>query len=285
MDGPFLGSWAVKQGLLTPAEVRSERFESIFRDVFVRAGQEVDLLLRSRAAHLFVPPDGALCGFSAAVVLGADCAPPNAAAELIAPQGNVAKRRGLAVRQAALPETDVCDVGPLRVTTPQRTAYDLGRRLALPDAVASVDALARVGGFDPGVLLTGPVGARGCRRLREAVALADPRAESPMESRLRVLLVQGGLPVPVSQYEIVDAYGILLARVDLAYPAGRLAIEYDGAHHFDEAFSRLDRRRDLQLGDLGWQTLRFTSDDVLLRPLETVRRVRQRLAERLPRPT
>src|SRR4051794_31944909 len=103
MDGPFLGSWAVKQGLLTPAEVRSERFESIFRDVFVRAGQEVDLLLRSRAAHLFVPPDGALCGFSAAVVLGADCAPPNAAAELIAPQGNVAKRRGLTVRQAALP--------------------------------------------------------------------------------------------------------------------------------------------------------------------------------------
>lgn len=283
MDGPFLGSEAVDGGLLTPAEVRSERFQSLFRNVFVEAGQDVDLLLLSRAAHLFVPPDGALCGYSAAVVLGAGISPPNASAELIAPRGNVANRRGLKVRQAALTPAEICEVGGLRVTTPFRTAYDLGRRLSLPDAVAAIDALARVGGFNTAMLLVGPVGMRGCRRLKQAVALADPRAESPMESRLRLVLVLDGLPAPASQYEVRDANGVVLARVDLAYPEARLALEYDGAHHFDAEFSRLDRQRDLQLDELGWQTMRFTSDDVLVRPEETVRRIRNRRAERLSR--
>jgi Protein of unknown function (DUF559) len=283
MDGPFLGSEAVKKGLLTPAEVRSERFQSLFRGVFVEAGEEVDLLLRSRAAHLFAPKDGALSGYSAAVVLGAGISPPNASAELIAPLGNVAGRRGLKVRQAALTAAEVCEVGGLRVTTPFRTAYDLGRRLALPDAVAAIDALARIGGFNPTSLLLGPVGARGCRRLKEAVAFSDPRAESPMESRLRLELVLGGLPTPWPQYEVRDLNGTVLARVDLAYPKARLAMEYDGAHHFDDEFSRLDRERDLRLDDLDWQTMRFTSDDLFLRPQETVSRVRRRLAERLAR--
>jgi very-short-patch-repair endonuclease len=283
MDGPFLGSRAVAEGLLTPAEVRSPRFQPIFRDVYVEAGQEVDLLLRSRAAHLLVPPGGALCGHSAAEVLGARCSPPNARAELIAPRGNVAKRRDLIVRQAALTPVEVCEVDSLRVTTPLRTAYDLGRRLELVAAVGAVDALARLGGFAPTDLLYGPIGARGRRRLPEVVALSDPLAESVMETRLRVQLVLGGLPKPVSQFEIVDAHGVVRVRVDLAYPEARLALEFDGAHHFDDEFSRRDRQRDLWLDDLDWQTMRFTSDDLLKTPLQTVRRVQRRRAERLAR--
>ncbi|HZG90214.1 MAG TPA: hypothetical protein VEZ42_08370, partial [Pseudonocardia sp.] len=41
-----------------------------------------------------------------------------------------------------------------------------------------------------------------------------------------------------------------------------------------------DRQRDLALDDLDWQTMRFTVDDVLRTPGDTVRRVRHRLAER-----
>jgi hypothetical protein len=282
MDGPFLGSQAVADGLLTPAALCSGRFVPVFRDVYVEAGTELDLLVRSKGAHLFVPDDGALCGHSAAELLGAGCSPSSAAAELIAPHGNVRKRRGLIVRQAALAPTEVCRVGPFRVTTPLRTAYDLGRRLELVAAVAAVDALARIGDFAPPALLDGPVGARGRRRLREVVALADPRAESVMETRLRVVLVLGGLPRPVPQYVVV-ASGAVVARVDLAFPEARLALEYDGAHHFDEEFSRSDRRRDLLLDELDWQTMRFTRDDVLRAPQDTVRRVRRRLDERLAR--
>jgi very-short-patch-repair endonuclease len=283
MDGPFLGSLAVGTGLLTPAELRSDRFVPLFRDVFVEAGVEVDLGVLSEGAHLLMPEDGALCGHSAATLLGAGCSPPTAAAEFIAPRGNVGKRRGLIVRQAALAPDEICLVGSLRVTTPLRTAYDLGRRLELVRAVTAVDALARIGGFAPPVLLDGPVGARGRRRLREVVALADPLAESAMETRFRLVLVGGGLPRPVSQFPVRTAGGVVVARVDLAYPEVRLALEYDGTHHFDDEFSRRDRRRDLVLDELGWQTMRFTSDDVLRTPQETVRRVRNRLAERRAR--
>lgn len=60
--------------------------------------------------------------------------------------------------------------------------------------------------------------------------MADPRAESPMETRLR--LVRAGLPRPDVQYRVVNEYGIVLVRVDLAYPSARLTIEYDGSEHY-----------------------------------------------------
>jgi very-short-patch-repair endonuclease len=285
VDGPFIGKDAVADGLVTVHELRNPRFQQVFQGVYIEDRRKLDLRARSEAAHLLLPPDGALGGHSAAELLGAECSPPNAPAELIAPRGDVGKRRGLKIRQDALSDADVCLVGPFRVTTPLRTAYDLGRRLELIEAVAAVDALARLGRFDPMMLLDGPPGARSRRRLPEIVALSDPLSESVMETRLRVLLVRGGLPTPLSQFRVLDACGQVRARVDLAYPAARLALEYDGTHHFDDEFSRRDRRRDLDLDELGWQTMRFTADDLLLSPQDTVRRVGSRLAERLARLT
>jgi hypothetical protein len=243
VDGPFIGSVAVAAGLVTPAELRTPRYAMVFRDVYVEAGREQDLLLRSVAAHLLVPPNGALGGHSAAALLGADCSPENAPAEIIAPHGGIKRRRGLIVRQDQLAAGEVCTVAGCRVTTPLRTAWDLGRRLRLDDAVAAVDALARMGRFAPAALLHGPPGARGCRQLRRAVELSNPLAESAMETRLRLVLVLGGLPEPVLQYRIADHDGAVFARVDLAYPAARLALEFDGREHFDEERSRRDRLR------------------------------------------
>jgi hypothetical protein len=282
---PFLGSAAVEAGVLTRAHLRSDRFATVFRDVYVDATATMDLALRSRAAHLLLPDDGALCGYSAAQLHGADCAPASAPAELIAPKGTVAKRRGLVVRQSVLAPAEVEVVHGCRVTTPFRTAWDLGRRLRLTEAVVAIDGLCRVGDFEPSALLNGPPGARGCRRLATAVLLADPRAESAMESRLRLLLHFGGLPAPAVQYRLSDGHGVLVARFDLAYPQARLGIEYDGADHFDEEHSRRDRSRDLRAGDLGWQTLRFTRDDYYRTPRSTVALVTRRLAERTVHPS
>ncbi|WP_222263215.1 endonuclease domain-containing protein [Modestobacter marinus] len=74
------------------------------------------------------------------------------------------------------------------------------------------------------------------------MALADGRAESPPESRLRVLLTMAGLP-PVPQWSVRRADGVFIARVDLAYPAVRLAVEYDGAWHGEPGQLGRDRRR------------------------------------------
>jgi hypothetical protein len=70
----------------------------------------------------------------------------------------------------------------------------------------------------------------GLAQLRNVLALADPGAGSPMESRLRLVLVSGGLPRPVTQFEVRSG-GVFIARLDLAYPERRLGVEYEGDHH------------------------------------------------------
>jgi very-short-patch-repair endonuclease len=121
--------------------------------------------------------------------------------------------------------------------------------------------------------------------LDRVVALADRRSESVLETRLRLNLVLGGLPVPDVQYRVHDDYGFVLARVDLAYPSARLAIEYDGETHFTPTRSRADRQRDLTLADLGWHTMRLTYDDVDGDPPRTRQRVATLLQARTPRAT
>lgn len=285
LDGPFHGSTALSRGLLTRAQLYGPRFRRLLPDVHVPAELPIDHAVRSRAAYLLVQTRGGiLCGFSAATLLGAGCGPPNAPAEVLVDH-DLRRHPGLRVHRGRACGEDVRDVGGCRVTAPLRTAWDLARRSLLVDAVVAVDALARCGEFAPDALLARrreQPGARGARRLEQVVELADPRAESPMETRLRILLVGGGLPAPAVQYRVVDEYGFVLARVDLAYPAAKLAIEYDGGHHFTTARARRDRVRDADLADLGWETTRCVDDDVLVSPPQTVHRVRRLLDQRAP---
>jgi hypothetical protein len=286
LDGPFRGSEATARGLITWSRLRGPGFRRLFPDVYVPAGTPSvaeDLELRSRAAYLLVRDSGGvLAGYSAAMLLGADCAPRTAPAEVLVP-GGFRRHPGLAVRWGAAAEPDVEEVAGCRLTSPMRTAWDLARREPLVGAVVAVDALARAGGFPPDALLARSAacpGTRGCRRLPRIVGLADPRAESPGETRLRLLLVRGGLPAPEVQYWIHDEYGFELARADLAYPEARLAIEYDGAVHYTRRQGERDRRRDNLLADHRWETLRVGRDEVTA--ADTVRRVRDILAARAP---
>ena len=275
LGGQFRGTEAVAAGLVTPDQLRGPRYRRVYPDVYLSSDASLDLYARSRAAYLLVRDrGGALVGYSATALLGLDCAPRGAPAEVVLP-GAARRHPGLRAYRARLADHDLTTAAGCRLTTPARTAWDLARRLPLVEAVVAVDALAHRGAFAPADLLArraGEPGARGCRRLAEVVGLSEPRAESPMESRLRVGLVRAGLPVPHAQYVIADEYGFPLARVDLAYPVAKLAIEYDGAHHFDARRARLDRQRDADLAGLGWRTLRLIDDDLLAMP-QTVCRV------------
>jgi hypothetical protein len=117
---------------------------------------------------------------------------------------------------------------------PTATAYDLGRHSDLVEAAVAIDALANAGRFDPADLLAlaqRSPSPRGCRMLRRGVALADRRAESPMETRLRLRLVLGGLPTPEVQFPVLDDVRRRVVWLDLAYPEQRIGIEYEGADH------------------------------------------------------
>jgi hypothetical protein len=281
----------VAAGVVTKNELRGPRFVRVLPDIYVPVALAGDPVVRARAAYLLVAPrGGVLAGHAAALLLGADCGSRNAPVEVLVGH-DLRPHPGLIVRRGRPEPVDVIEAAGCRVTSPLRTAWDLGRGPSLVEAVVAVDALGRRrtrGGFEPAELLgrrrTDP-GARHSRRLDRVVELADTRAESPMETRLRLVLVLGGLPPPEVQHELLDEYGFVVARFDLAYPGARLAIEYDGVAHGSRMFSADDRWRDATTSGHGWQTLRFVRDDVVLTPRRTVDAVRLALAHRTPSST
>ncbi|WAC65868.1 DUF559 domain-containing protein [Agrococcus sp. SL85] len=127
-------------------------------------------------------------------------------------------------------------------------------------------------------------GARGLVRARRAVALVRVGAESPQETATRLLLVRGGLPEPVLQHEAFDERGTFVGRLDLAWPALRLAVEYDGEGHFtshEQGERDIARLRELER--LGWTVIRITRRDLRdggARVLAHIARVHARLSAR-----
>lgn len=271
---PFVGSAAIARRAVTADELRGPRFRRLYHDVHVAAEVDVDLTVLSHAAHLLVDGRGVLCGYSAAELLGASCGRAGCAAEVHVPGGRQRAQRRLRVHRGRLHVVDVTTVHGMAVTTPLRTAYDLGRRKPLVEAVVAVDALAHAHPFDLRALLTVArryPGARGNAQLPETVRLADRRAESPMESRIRLAILADGLPVPALQYPV----GPYL--LDLAYPAVRLGIEYDGREHLEQARARRDLSRQASLTAAGWTILRFDAPEVLHRPTRVAATVRGEL--------
>lgn len=272
---PFRGSAAVAAGLVTPKELRGPRFRRLFRDTYVLATVKVDPALLAVAAFVATGGRGVLAGFSAAELLGASCGPLDAPVEIIAP--GLRARPGLRVRHDVLPAGEVVDVEGVPVTDHRRTAFDLGRRPPLVEAVVAIDALSRVGEFAPGELIRvgyDHLGAPGSRLLVQAIPLATPLSGSPMETRIRLALHRAGLPAPVLQHP-VGPYAL-----DLAYPGILLAVEYDGREHLTPERARHDLRRQAALTAAGWTVLRFSAWEVMNRPGWVARQVRAELARR-----
>jgi len=182
---------------------------------------------------------------------------------------------GWDVRRSDIPTGDVEMVGDVRVTAMLRTLVDLCRVLCLAHAVAAVDSALRQGLVRVDELGMRQAIGRGARRLRTVGGLVDPLAGSVLESLLRVLLAEAGLPAPLTQYVVLDRAGEFVGRVDFCWPAARLIVEADGfAFHSDRAAYREDRRRLNELERLGWHVLRFSWEDVVSRPEAVVALVR-----------
>ncbi|MEV1109086.1 MULTISPECIES: hypothetical protein [unclassified Micromonospora] len=88
--------------------------------------------------------------------------------------------------------------------------------------------------------------------------LADAGSESTPESRLRVRIVLARIPPPVTQF-VVEHDGRFVARLDLAWPHLKVAVEYDGLWHDDPEQLHLDRRRLNRLLGEDWIVLHVTA--------------------------
>jgi very-short-patch-repair endonuclease len=212
-----------------------------------------------------MPRQAVIAGRSAAWLYGAaDLAGSDDPVEVLVPSRHkFGPVRGLRIRLVDVLWTDEIDES--RRTRPVRTALDLARWAPdLTEAVVALDMLLACLALRPGrlaeVAARQPPG-RGRAQVQRAVALADARSESPQESRLRMALVRVGLPDPEPQYTVRHG-GRFIARVDLAYPAYKIAIEYDGRwHDAPERFGR-DRRRLSALAAAGWRVILVTAADL-----------------------
>ena len=164
----------------------------------------------------------------------------------------------------ALWDDEICTVSGIPVTTPARTAYDLGRRGPLVTAVIRLDALMRVTSVpasEVNVLVDRHRGSRGIVQLRRALALADPGAESPQETRTRLTLIDAGFPRPQTQIQVFDEFGYVIARIDMGWPEWRVGVEFDGAQHWTDPRQRSrDIDRIAQLEALGWTIVRVSGE-------------------------
>lgn len=277
----FRGSEAVDRGLLTAAQLRSAAWRRLRQDVYVDATVPLTHRVRVAGARLVMPAGAVFADRTAAALWGVpDLVGVDDPVDVVLPPGQRWSPSSDIRARTAPVAGDRVTLGGVPVTDRLRTAVDLARRPgALPDRVVLLDRLVGARLVTLAELRTAVHGLPRCRgsaSAREAVDLADGRAESPQETRTRLHLLAGGVPPPVAQYRVVWD-GRFVARVDFAWPDRRVALEYDGLWHAEPGQFAKDRARLNALQAAGWRVVFVTATD-LHHPERLVARVLAALA-------
>jgi very-short-patch-repair endonuclease len=274
---PFLGQDAVRRGVVTARRLEKD-YRAIYRNVYVHGSAPITALTRARAAWLWSGGGAVLVGPSAAAVHGTRWIDPDDPAELSRSDRHAPP--GIVCHTYALGQSETCFVDGVRLTTPARTAFDIGRIQPPERAAVYLDALARATALDVAEvadLADLHSGVRGVRRLRTAMRLVDGGAESPQETRLRLTLIDAGFPIPETQIQFRDRYGEVRVRVDMGWREWKVAVEYDGLQHWIDRKQRAwDIERIAMLEASGWIVMRVSAD-MLARPDAVLRRIRDKL--------
>jgi hypothetical protein len=245
------------------------------RDIYTLSGTKVTHELRCRAMAMALPQATVITGRSAATLRGVRLCWPEDDVQVLAPlDARLGRRSGLDVRRTAIEPHEWEPWAGGRIATPMRMALDLLLARPLSDSVGDLDAVLRAGRVEREAVarMLATRSDNGIVLARRALELTDPRAESLPESRLRVHLVLDGLN-PVPQYWIEDSGG-RIARVDLALPEYKLAIEYDGDWRDGETWAlNRDRDRLNRVHALNWRVVFVTAPLLrnVKRMLQTVR--------------
>ena len=275
---PFRVADALAAGC-TPDQLRNPALHTPVRGVRMAAASAGDLDALCRAVALTFRPGEAFSHLTAAALLGLPLPAGHRPVERLHVAGAAGVRpreAGLLVGHSGLPARHTFVHHRLPVTLPARTWLDLGGMSAshgravpsVADLVAVTDAiLARqqppTSRLELERALGWFVGGRGRRVLREVLGSARTFVDSPMETRVRLLLVASGFPCPVVGADLF-AEDQWIARPDMCWPQARIAIEYDGAHHYSSQHQmRSDVARRENVERLGWRVLVLYSQDVL----------------------
>lgn len=276
--GPFTLEHARRAGI-GPSHLKGLSWSRIGPGTYLWKKLDDNPIHALQSALLRLPDSAAFSGLTAAWLHGIDVA-PNDPIEVTIPNGvGISARAGMSVRRASLPKHEVTTLRGIRATSLVRTLAEVCGRLDLTEAVVIADMALHAGGVDVGQLRAwadSHARQRGIAQFRKVIEHAEPKAESPMETRLRMLLLLAGLPRPAAQVVIRDRWRRFVGRTDLYYEPHHLGIEYDGGTHRDSLAE--DNRRQNRLLGAGIRLLRFTAGDVLNNPESVVAQVRAQLA-------
>ena len=257
------GRWvAMRRGLYTPAE-QWARFSQT-------AGERYVLEILA-ALHAF---PRAVAGLWSAALLHGLPGPsaPLTHVHLVAADGSPRRRNGVVLNVAPLPPEHLAEDPLLRATSVARTVVDLARRADPIDAVAVADtALAQglVARAQLRSMLRFQSGWPGSVQAAHMVDFADPRSESPLESRSRVRFHELGIPAPELQAELRDEAGVFVARTDFLWRDHGVIGEADGRSKYEQGIRNVlweEKKREDAIRRLGWEVFRWTSSEIEYKP-------------------
>jgi hypothetical protein len=279
VESPFLGTEALAAGAVNRYQLAT-RHDALYRNVYIPRGQAVTAADKAVGAWLWSGRRATAAGLSAAALHGAKWIDAALPAELI--QSSRHKTRGILLHSDALADDEICHVRGVPATTPARTAFDLGRRKGLTTAVVRIDALrqaTRLAAGDVGSLVERHRGARGIVQLREALTLSEAGAESPQETRTRLVLTAAGFRPTHLQIEVFDHYDFV-GRIDMGYLRWKVGVEYDGPQHWtDPNIRNRDLERRAILSALGWRIVHVNAEMLRYRPAVIVGRTEAALRD------
>jgi hypothetical protein len=245
----------------------------------IYARPDPDRLMQLRGLDLRAGETVAICLQTAAAAYGFDTE-NNVDLHVLNPTGHQLRNSdGLVVHRREGAPLSIIDSRP--ATEPGWTAVEVARALRRPRALATLDAALRSQTCSKRELRAAAArqaGRRGIVNVRDLIPVAAAESESPMESEARLAMLDGGLPPPVLQYEIVDR-NWQTWRVDFAWPDRMVAVEYDGFDwHSDPDALRRDRQKRAALAEVGWRMVSIVADDVRRRSRDMIRRIEAELA-------
>ena len=278
---PFTRAHALEAGL-SPRVFRGSRFRRLFRGVYIDANKRPDRHDRI-AAGLLLHPEGARASHLSAGSLYRLPVPDHSDVHISVVDPKDRRWQPGLKPHVSPPGQGIRHVDGLPASEPIRMFVELASVLNLVDLVVVGDAMSRILGLRAGELRARLIKTRDywSPAARAAAVYVRDEVDSPMESRLRMLLVLAGLPEPVINLKLRNRSGEVILRFELSYPAYKVAVEYEGRQHAESPQQwewDIDRREFLDRD--GWRIVLVTARGIYNEPWRTLDRVVSTLRER-----
>ena len=278
---PFTRAEGRRVGI-TDDMLLTRSFHKVLYDSWVSSHVPVTPMLRATAAIRLAPEGSRVSHHTAAEIWGA-VVPAEPNVHLTVPRANDRLIRKGILSHSATRTLGLTWRKGLPVSSPEQAFLELAAvGVGLVDLVVAADSMIKVGSVTLDQLRESAAGYDGryCRVARRAAALAREGVDSPMETRLRLLIVLAGLPEPRVNLIVRGIDGEWHRRYDLAYENLQLIIEYDGRQHASDTTQWLtDIHRREQLDRMHWRIVVITSEGIYRDPAETLRRIRSALVD------